>query len=357
MLFGIVVLSVPWVRHRVYETFYYSHFLLAVAYVGLMFWHAGLEGDSWTYLWISIAIWLLSIVVRSFWYQRAINIRQPNWLQGYTAQISLLPGDVTKIEVLLPENLRTRPSQHFYLRFPEISALDSHPFTMAWKNVKEDVKVPAASTLSFFLRSRDGFTKRLRSIAERKAFDTTSVWLDGPYGGISTRLENLYDHIVLVAGGIGITACLPWMQHTVSQKTSGNKAIRLSSIKLVWAVRHASHIEWVNKYLQLLSQSAIPEGFLTIEIHCTSEDTRKAADNDAALIVLPASDLEKGESMSDVTNVQRRVEPPTSQSQLVPGRPRMDAVLEALEAGSTAVIGKFLPLRGSEVTRESKSRD
>ena len=110
MLFGIVVLSVPWVRHRVYETFYYSHFLLAVAYIGLMFWHADLLGDSWTYLWVSIAIWLLSIVVRTFWYQRAINIQQPNWLQGYTAQITLLPGDVTKIEVLLPEDMRTRPA-------------------------------------------------------------------------------------------------------------------------------------------------------------------------------------------------------------------------------------------------------
>ena len=342
MLFGIIVLSVPWVRHRVYETFYYSHFLLAVAYVGLMFWHAGLEGDSWTYLWISIAIWLLSIVVRSFWYQRAINIRQPNWLQGYTAQISLLPGDVTKIEVLLPEDLRTRPAQHFYLRFPEVSALDSHPFTLAWKNLERDaaVKVPAASTLSFFVRSRDGFTKRLRSIAERKAFDTTSVWLDGPYGGISAKLENLYDHIVLVAGGIGITACLPWMQHFANRKASGHQAVRLSSIKLVWAVRHASHIEWVDKYLQLLSQSAPYEGFLTIEIHCTSENTRKAAGNDAALIVSPASDLEKGGSMSDGSDAQRRVEPPTSQSQLVPGRPRMDSVLEAIEAGNTAIIGE-----------------
>lgn len=337
------MLSVPWVRHRVYETFYYSHFLLAVAYIGLMFWHAGLLGDSWTYLWVSIAIWLLSIVVRCFWYQRAINIRQPNWLQGYTAQISLLPGDVTKIEVLLPEDLRTRPAQHFYLRFPEVSALDSHPFTMAWRHVKQHAagKAPAALTLSFFVRSRDGFTKRLRSIAERKAFDTTSVWLDGPYGGISAKLENLYDHIILVAGGIGITACLPWMQHIINHKASGNNALRLSSIKLVWAVRHASHIEWADKYLQLLSQSATPEGFLTIEIHCTSENTRKAAGDDPALIVSPASDLEKGGSISDGSDVQRRVEPPTHQSQLVPGRPRMDSVLEALEAGSTAIIGEF----------------
>ena len=359
MLFGIVVLSVPWVRRHVYETFYYSHFLLGVAYIGLMFWHAGLLGDSWTYLWVSIAIWLLSIVVRTFWYQRAINIRQSNWLQGFIAQISLLPGDVTKIEVLLPEDMRTRSAQHFYLRFPEVSALDSHPFTMAWKAIEEResaAKTPAVSTLSFFIRSRDGFTKRLRSTTKQKAFNTTRVWLDGPYGGISAKLDNLYDHIVFVAGGIGITACLPWMQHIISQKASGNKAIRLSSIKLVWAVRHASHIEWVDKYLQLLSQSATPEGFLTVEIHCTSENTRKAAGNDAALIVSPASDLEKGDSMSDGSDVQRRVGPPTSQSQLVPGRPRMDSVLEALEAGSTAVIGESVVPHGSKVEREEEKR-
>ena len=231
---------------------------------------------------------------------------------------------------------------------------------MAWKTIEgkkgSAAKAPTVSTLCFFIRSRDGFTKRLRSTTERKAFNTTSVWLDGPYGGISAKLENLYDHIILVAGGIGITACLPWMQHIINQEASGNKAVRLSSIKLVWAVRHASHIEWVDMYLQLLSHSATHEGFLKIEIHCTSENTRKAADNHAALIVSPASDLEKGGSMSDGSDVQTRIEPPTSQSQLLPGRPRMGSILEALEAGSTAVIGEFVHPRGREEKWEEEKK-
>lgn len=37
ILFGIVVLSIPYIRHRFYETFYFSHFFLAIAYLGALF--------------------------------------------------------------------------------------------------------------------------------------------------------------------------------------------------------------------------------------------------------------------------------------------------------------------------------
>lgn len=39
MLFFLVAFSIPYIRHRVYELFAYSHILGAIVYFGLMLWH------------------------------------------------------------------------------------------------------------------------------------------------------------------------------------------------------------------------------------------------------------------------------------------------------------------------------
>lgn len=77
ILFGLVLLSVPDTRHRLCEAFYFSYFLLAVTYLGLCFWHYGQEGDSWAYLWATLALWLLSVLVRFFYHKQALKLDSP----------------------------------------------------------------------------------------------------------------------------------------------------------------------------------------------------------------------------------------------------------------------------------------
>lgn len=81
MLFGLVVLSIPYLRHRFYEAFYHLHILLAISYVGLMFWHSGNLGDSWAYLWATIAVWLASILARFFYFNQSFNVHN-QWIEG-----------------------------------------------------------------------------------------------------------------------------------------------------------------------------------------------------------------------------------------------------------------------------------
>lgn len=310
ILIGIVALSIPWLRHRFYETFYLSHFLLAIAYFGLLFWHAGNEGDSWAYLWATLATWLCSTLVRAFWFSRATNIAQPTWFQGLDAQIQLLPGNVSKIEVRLRDEMRHRPGQHVFLRFPALAVWESHPFTLAWTSVQ---------TWTFFVKSRRGFTKQLHASGEQSALQQVAVWIDGPYGGIDVKLEKLYDQAVLVAGGIGITGCLPWLQYLVSH--SRDEHVRLSSVKLVWVVHEAAHVEWADPYLRELSRSE-PKEFLHVEIYCTAFNRPSS----------PSDDLEKSSDEADenVISVWRPK----------PGRPSISAVVGELSGGRTVVIGK-----------------
>ena len=113
LLFGIVLFSTPWVRHRFYETFYHLHLLMAVTYVGLMFWHAGLEGDSWNYLWATIAVWLASILARVFWFNRAFNLRT-EWFHGSATKLQALPGAMSRLTISVPAEFHWNAGQHMF---------------------------------------------------------------------------------------------------------------------------------------------------------------------------------------------------------------------------------------------------
>ncbi|KEF53004.1 uncharacterized protein A1O9_10912 [Exophiala aquamarina CBS 119918] len=263
MLVGLVFLSIQPIRQWVYETFYFSHVLMAITYLGLLFWHAANLGDSWAYLWATLALWLASWLARLFWYTRPMNIRN-EWFQGATTLLTHLPGGMTKIEVLNPpDGFTWTPSQHCFLRFPRISLLDNHPFTIVSgplpapsrrNNVKQrgekvgDVfQIPHKQVpLTFLARTHSGFTRRLDSFSAKHADNALEVWIDGPYGGLGRPIERLYDHLVLVAGGSGITVCLPWLTSIMAAEPS---EIRVERISLVWAVKHQEHLDWARDWL------------------------------------------------------------------------------------------------------------
>jgi predicted ferric reductase len=121
MLVGLVALSIPYVRHRIYEGFYYAHVLLAITYLGLLFWHAANLLDSWAYLWATVALWLASCLIRAFRYTRPLNL-QSEWLMGAPTTLCQLPGGMTRLEVLAPTNFCHKPAQHCFLRFSQYFA-------------------------------------------------------------------------------------------------------------------------------------------------------------------------------------------------------------------------------------------
>lgn len=78
--------------------------------------------------------------------------------------------------------------------------LEAHPFTIAAVDQNS-----SSCELRFFIRVREGLTKRLLGSAEGGA--KVKVLLDGPYG--NPPLIVGYDSVVLIAGGSGISFALP----------------------------------------------------------------------------------------------------------------------------------------------------
>ena len=240
-----------------------------MTYLGLCFWHFGQVGDSWTYLWATLALWLLSVLGRIFYFNQSFKLNN-QWLTGFPTRLRALPDSMTRIDILVPSSFFWRPGQHCFLRFPSFSIFDNHPFTIA--SVPQPARThqskhsPEMQTMSFFVRSHAGFTRKLSHYTSNNFDGSMQSWVDGPYGGIGHRIENEYDTMILIAGGSGITSCLPWLQYIA--QTISDRTIRTSNVKLLWVMRDAASVGWVSQELEDLSQFA-SHGRITMEFFVT----------------------------------------------------------------------------------------
>ncbi|KAK7531506.1 ferric reductase NAD binding domain-containing protein [Phyllosticta citribraziliensis] len=340
MLFGLCVFSIRQVRERFYESFYVGHILLSITYLGLLFWHSGNERDSWAYLWVTLAVWLASWLVRLFWCMRSTNVRSP-WFVGAQATVQLLPANLVRIEVDRPESFNFTPAQHCFLRFNRLAPYDHHPFTIASAPTRggggsdDDEKAKESTTLVFLVKVRDGFTRRLAAqckVSEDEAFDT-SVSVDGPYGGFPypRRLEQRYDSILLVAGGSGVSACLPWLLHMAALT---RRRVRLDSITLVWVFRDPQSFEWAAKELQQ-AVGAAGSVQVKVRLHVTGGDGGFLSEHSAQA----GKDKEKGKEIRVDAVPDPLYERMKAVGDVFPGRPEPR---EDVKRETTAVPGKRL---------------
>lgn len=227
---------------------------MGIIYVGLMFWHCNDQRDSWVYMWATIATWLASIAARVFWYNRALNIKA-QWFEGANTSLQALPGGMSRLTVSIPLDFRWRAGQHCFLRFPSVSMLDNHPFTIAGHAAADENEADSEakseaekrSLVIFLVRSRTGFTKKLSKFISKSPSHLAACWLDGPYGGLDRKVERAFDTVILIAGGTGVTSSLSWLQHLAAHMRAGTS--RTANIQLIWAVREEEHFEWVVREL------------------------------------------------------------------------------------------------------------
>jgi Ferric reductase NAD binding domain/FAD-binding domain len=346
MLFGLVAFSVPYIRHRIYEGFYYLHALLAIMYTGLLFWHAANILDSWAYLWATLGLWLASYLARVFWYTQPLNLSS-EWFVGAPTTMVKLSGEMTRIEVLAPPGFRHRPAQHCFLRFPSISLIDNHPFTIAsapdpGNHAIETTGLTARiyrqpQTLVFLARTHSGFTRRLAAYCDSQPDVLASAWIDGPYGGIPRQVERFYDKLIIIAGGTGITACIPWLRHIVDRSTGdARKVLDVKHTVLVWVRANEEHLDWVAETLR--DTSVVAKGrkvVVEMNFYVTRGSTMPT---DSPTKTLKEQDATKGlDSINIPSSPSSRGQP---SREFIRGRPKMsDIISDLLGPGRNFVFG------------------
>jgi len=178
---------------------------------------------------------------------------------GTKALIEALPGNACRITVEMARPWTFKPGQHAYLYIPSIGLWQSHPFSVAWSEEAEslsdeklamnrqDILAMQKTSMSFVVRARTGFTKKLYEKAE-KAPDGrlyAKTFVEGPYGGM--HMMHSYGTVMLFAGGVGITHQVPHVRDLVAGYANGTVAAR--KIVLVWTIQSPEHLEWIRPWM------------------------------------------------------------------------------------------------------------
>lgn len=231
-------------RHKWYEGFLVFHIGAAIVALYFTYDHlATLEYMEPVY--VAFGLWAADWLMRAFrvlW----INIR---WFRKSsvfmtTSEMSLIDSDVVKMDISTPCKWTVKPGQYVFVHIFRMGLLESHPFS---------VMSSESGSFQLMARARGGMTRRLaKSIANGNT--NMKMLIDGVYG--KTQPVDLYDNILLVAGGIGITAVIPYAEDIVARDIA-------AKVKLMWTVKDINHLELMADRLEKLVQ----DGHVQLELY------------------------------------------------------------------------------------------
>jgi hypothetical protein len=218
-----------------YEIFIILHIILAVFILAGTWYHLIYRFDyQWGYhLWMYavFAVWAFDRVLR------ALRIAKAGWLN---ATVTDLGGVITRVDI---HGVRwdSQPGKHAYIYFPLVNKYtpwQSHPFSviptrlLQRHSVEHDEKAGDSSEASssnhlplstvalpstgvtFYVKGHSGLTRRLLNSCSH---GSVRALVEGPYGNNTSNLLRC-DRLVLISGGIGITATLPYTFAHINSK-------------------------------------------------------------------------------------------------------------------------------------------
>jgi hypothetical protein len=208
---------------RSFEAFKLSHWIMAATFCVLLFFHPLPTLPSWdatqgfgsiTWIFISIPILLLVLSVGIRWYRRSKSVSSIILCQT-------LPNDALSLTVRAPGKRRWQPGTYAHVSVPSISKYQWHPFS---------ITSFSKNNLTLYIKAVGDWTKELHHQACQGNLVATTCYVDGPYMTSTCEYKN-YSHIVMVAGGIGVT---PFVSVTAEMMEHSHQC---RSLTLHWVVR------------------------------------------------------------------------------------------------------------------------
>ncbi|KAG5363429.1 Ferric reductase transmembrane component 3 [Yarrowia sp. B02] len=280
-------------RHKWYEAFLVFHIGAAVVALYFTYDHlATLEYMEPVY--VAFGLWAADWLIRGLrvlW----INIR---WFRKSNvfmteSQMSLIDGDVVKMDIDTPCRWTVKPGQYVFIHIFRMGLLESHPFS---------VMTSESGSFQLMARARGGMTRRLaKSIA--KGNTSMKMLIDGVYG--HTQPVDLYDNVLLVAGGIGITAVIPYAEDLVARNIP-------AKVKLMWTVRDIAHLELMADRLEAL----VADGHVQLELYVSQshgdttylsspvEEKGSLSENEKYSEKIEEMESDSGNSQEDLGNAE-----------------------------------------------------
>ncbi|KAG9459724.1 hypothetical protein H6P81_004232 [Aristolochia fimbriata] len=240
LICGIVmwVTSIPRVRRKMFEVFYYTHhlyflfFFFFILHVGASFFGRLLPG---------VFLFLIDRFLRFLQSRHRVRLLSAR----------LLPCEVLELNFSKSPGLRYSPTSIVFVNVRSISRAEWHPFTVTSNSSLEEEK------LSVVIKSEGDWSKKLYQILSSPSpIDHLDVSFEGPYGPASTNFLN-YEKVVMISGGSGITPFISIIRELVfqNQRSSTSPTVQKKqtprSVQLVCIFRNSEQLAMIDLLLPL----------------------------------------------------------------------------------------------------------
>ncbi|WCJ19116.1 ferric reduction oxidase 7 [Euphorbia peplus] len=249
----IWITSLPFIRKKNFELFYYTHHLYIIFIIFLAM-HVG----NFFFCIVAGSIFLFII-------DRFLRFCQSRHSVDVISTTSF-PCGVVQLVMSTPPSLNYNALSTIFLQIKELSLLQWHPFSVA--NSHLDGK----NRLSVLIKACGNWTSGFEDHAlnfkvakELRLHDSTRLTaaVEGPYGSeLSCHLK--YEHLILVAGGIGIAPFIAVLSDVIHRIELGKPCLP-SNVFLVWAVKTSNELSLLSA-IDIDCVHSIPSEELNLEI-------------------------------------------------------------------------------------------
>jgi len=171
-------------------------------------------------------------------------------------------GGMTQIRIRkrLPFLNKGRVGQYVFVNVPSISLHEWHPFSVS--------SAPFEKEIEIHVRPAGDWTSRLKTLVE----SNKQIWVrvDGPYGHLNLNYRR-YEHILLVAGGVGITPVIGFLKTIYFNPKLVQSRIR--NVTTIWAIRAEAEASLFSEEFESMHRIAKINGempLLDLRIHLTT---------------------------------------------------------------------------------------
>ncbi|KAL2341483.1 hypothetical protein Fmac_009423 [Flemingia macrophylla] len=249
------VTSLPGVRTKNFELFFYTHQLYVVFVVFLAL-HVG--DFIFTMAAGGIFLFVLDRFLRLCQSRKKVNVISSR----------CLPCGTVELVLSKPQSLRYNALSFIFLQVRELSWLQWHPFSVS------SSPLDGNHHLAVLIKVLGKWTERLRErITDVDALKDVSVIttsVEGPYGH-EVPYHLMYENLILVAGGIGVSPFLAILSDILHRVREG-KPCQPRNILLVWAVKKSNEIPLLSTIdMETICPSFSDKVNINIHIYVTRE--------------------------------------------------------------------------------------
>ncbi|PRQ60158.1 putative ferric-chelate reductase (NADH) [Rosa chinensis] len=244
------VTSIPRVRRKMFELFFYTH-QLYVLYIVFYVLHAG----AFSFCTILPGIFLFII-------DRYLRFLQSNQ-RAELLSARILPCETIELNFSKSQGLDYNPTSILFINVPSVSKMQWHPFTVNSNSNME------ADKLSVVIKSLGSWSQKLYQQLSSNSMDHIQVSVEGPYGPTSSHFLR-HKALVMISGGSGITPMISIIREIIFQSTKPD--CHVTPVRFICAFKNSADLTMLQLMLPI---SITPFNFTQLQFQIEAYVTRE----------------------------------------------------------------------------------